>query len=370
MSSVSASSVVTPSTIDLRELLSICYDLSRHAGESIRRIFDTGQLGTIEKDTTVVHNNNLHTITGPSIDFGSIHDPQTLADLESQRIIIGNLLRIYGKDFQIVGEEGELEGSSGEGTLYRDVERHQFDHILFPEELRSLETKDVVLWIDPLDGTKEFTLGFVQYVTVLIGISYRGRALGGVVHVPFVGGKYIQKHDPLNPSHKSTPHDPSLGPGRTIWGAVGVGVYGSEIVDLKTIPEDRRWITTTRSHFSTALKGLLEAKQPQAIIRCGGAGSKGLLVLTGDADAYLYPQGGTKRWDTAALDAILHAAGGEFTDQYGDPIVYDMNLPHENVTGLLGTLRNHQHYVLPKPNATPTTTTTSSESSTTSKANL
>ena len=66
------------------------------------------------------------------------------------------------------------------------------------------------------------------------------------------------------------------------------------------------------------------------------------------ADSYAYPQGGTKRWDTCAIDALIKAAGGSFTDAYGDEIVYDANLPPENNQGLLATMRNHQRYVLEK----------------------
>lgn len=135
------------------------------------------------------------------------------------------------------------------------------------------------------DGTKEFTLGFVHYVTVLIGVSIRGRAVGGVVHVPFVGGKYVRKHDPLNTMvHKET--KAAAQPGQTIWGAVGVGVFGAERLDPADVAPDRRFITTTRTHFSPALAAVLDKLKPQQIIRCGGAGSKGLLVITREADAY------------------------------------------------------------------------------------
>lgn len=103
--------------------------------------------------------------------------------------------------------------------------------------------------------------------------------------MPFIGGAYHQKADPLNPNHQPR-RLPEGQVGQTIWGAVGVGVKGMEVASLDDIPADRRFITTTRSHFSVQLKALLEKMRPQEIIRCGGAGSKGLLVLSGDADAY------------------------------------------------------------------------------------
>lgn len=195
----------------------------------------------------------------------------------------------------------------------------------------------------------------MHYVTVLIGISIRGRAVAGVIHVPFSGGKYTRKHDPLNvvsAAQAALDARAALGPpGQTIWGCVGVGVQGLDRLPESSVVEGRRIVTTTRTHFSPALSALLEVMKPSAVVRCGGAGSKGLLVMTREVDAYVYPQAGTKRWDTCAIDACTKALGGTFTDQYGDEIPYDPEAKHDNDKGLLATLKNHQLYVLPKPAA-------------------
>lgn len=39
----------------------------------------------------------------------------------------------------------------------------------FPEELRNVDVNDFTVWVDPLDGTAEFTQGLLDHVTVLIG---------------------------------------------------------------------------------------------------------------------------------------------------------------------------------------------------------
>lgn len=94
-------------------------------------------------------------------------------------------------------------------------------------DLRSIKEEDVVIWVDPLDGTSEFAQSaktmspLLQQVTVLIGITYKGKAIAGVIHQPYYEDK-----------------------GRTIWGIVGVGTYG--IDPLSKI--DERVIVTTRSH--------------------------------------------------------------------------------------------------------------------------
>jgi 3'-phosphoadenosine 5'-phosphosulfate (PAPS) 3'-phosphatase len=53
------------------------------------------------------------------------------------------------------------------------------------EPFRSFDTKDAVVWIDPLDGTKEFVRGNLTSVTVLIGLSLNGYSRFGIVHQPY-----------------------------------------------------------------------------------------------------------------------------------------------------------------------------------------
>lgn len=45
--------------------------------------------------------------------------------------------------------------------------------------------RDLVCWIDPLDGTKEFVIGDLRCVTCLIGLSYKREAFAGVIAEPF-----------------------------------------------------------------------------------------------------------------------------------------------------------------------------------------
>ena len=75
------------------------------------------------------------------------------------------------------------------------------------------------------------------------------------------------------------------------------------------------------------------------ISQVGGAGSKGLRLLTGAAHAYVFPQGGTKRWDTCAVHALVTALGGTLTDAYGGALRYDCDRAGAgNQRGVLATL--------------------------------
>lgn len=152
------------------------------------------------------------------------------------QLIIGSLRKAFPK-LLLVGEEGDLEI---EPEYVTDVKLDLFKEHKFPAELTSAKLSDVAVWIDPLDGTKEFTLGIKDAVTVLIGISMRGKAVAGVVHVPFAS------------------------PPRTVWGAVGVGAFG--IQREAGVPKDRRWIVTSRSHMTLAVKALVEKVRAEKVL--------------------------------------------------------------------------------------------------------
>ena len=54
-----------------------------------------------------------------------------------------------------------------------------------PTDLENLVLSDVIVFVDPVDGTREFVEGRLGACQNLIGISYRGRAVAGVVGLPF-----------------------------------------------------------------------------------------------------------------------------------------------------------------------------------------
>merc|ERR1712113_673877 len=79
---------------------------------------------------------------------------------------------------------GEFEEYDGPVTLPRldDASLREDTSILGGD----IEQDRIVVWIDPLDATQEYTEGLTQYVTVMVGIAVDGRALGGVIYKPFL----------------------------------------------------------------------------------------------------------------------------------------------------------------------------------------
>ncbi|XP_038123561.1 3'(2'),5'-bisphosphate nucleotidase 1 isoform X2 [Cyprinodon tularosa] len=285
-------------------LVASAYSVAEKAGAIVRKVLHSGDLGIVEK-------------TGAN-------DLQTLADRLAQKSICASLYRSF-PNITIIGEE-DLPSEEVQEDL---IESGQAEEILqksCPEDYKALKEEELVVWVDPLDGTKEYTEGLLDNVTVLIGIAYEGRAIAGVINQPF--------------------YNYQLGSGaalgRTMWGMLGLGAFGFE---LREVPADKRIVTTTRSHSNKTVTDCVNAMEPHEVIRVGGAGNKIIQLIEGKASAYVFASPGCKKWDTCAPEAILHAVGGRLTDMFGNTYCYNADVKHMNSAGVLATLRNHDYYV-------------------------
>lgn len=280
------------------------YTVAEKAGAIVRKVLHSGELGIVEK-------------TGAN-------DLQTLADRLAQQSICTSLSRRFPK-LTIIGEE-ELPPQE---VPEDHIENGQAEEILqkgCPEEFKALKEEELVVWVDPLDGTKEYTEGLLDNVTVLIGIAYGGRAIAGVINQPFYNYQL----------------GAAASLGRTMWGMLGLGAFGFQ---LQEVPGSKRIVTTTRSHSNKVVTDCVNAMEPHEVIRVGGAGNKIIQLIEGKASAYVFASPGCKKWDTCAPEAILHTVGGKLTDMYGNPYRYDADVKHMNSAGVLATLRNHDYYV-------------------------
>ncbi|XP_068609770.1 3'(2'),5'-bisphosphate nucleotidase 1 isoform X2 [Brachionichthys hirsutus] len=285
-------------------LLASAYNVAEKAGAIVRKVLHSGELGIIEK-------------TGAN-------DLQTLADRLAQQSICASLSRHFPK-VTIIGEE-ELPSEETSEDLIEDGHSEEILQKTCPAEYRGIKEEELVVWVDPLDGTKEYTEGLLDHVTVLIGIAYGGKAIAGVINQPFYNYQLGAGADL----------------GRTIWGMPGLGAFGFH---LKEVADGRRIVTTTRSHSNKVVTDCVDAMEPHEVIRVGGAGNKIIQLVEGTASAYVFASLGCKKWDTCAPEAILHAVGGKLTDMHGNGYCYDANVTRMNATGVLATLRDHESYL-------------------------
>ncbi|GMS84565.1 hypothetical protein PENTCL1PPCAC_6740, partial [Pristionchus entomophagus] len=300
----------------LSRLVASSVRVSQSAGDLIKGILARGELGVIDKGSE------------------SVYDPQTEADRAAQYLIVQSLHKKF-KDICIIGEEEKVSAVE----VLEDGASQDVLSLSFPSDLSSIEeSNDVVVWVDPLDGTTELarakdktSVETLQQVTVLIGIAYKGSIVGGVIHQPW-----------------SFPE----GKSRTVWAVKGLGVHGIDVASQKK----EKVIVTTRSHgTATVEEALQELKRrglSTSVERVGGAGFKVLKVLEGSA-AYVFASPGCKKWDTAAPQAVLEAAGGTLTDISGRPLVYSSDIQKNNSGGVLATSPwvNHSEYLSALPDA-------------------
>lgn len=247
-----------------------------------------------------------------------LNDLQTEADRSAQRCILSSLEKNF-PNVAVIGEEGPMDSEPVSedwivSALNSDVLTHSC-----PEDLKAVKEEDVVVWVDPLDGTKEYTQGLLDHVTILIGIAVGGRAVGGVIHQPYFN--YKNESDPAKM-------------GRTMWGVIGLGAFGIQRI---LPPQGQCIVATTRSHSDKLINTAVDAVKPDSVLRVGGAGHKVLMLIEGQAHAYVFASKGCKKWDTCAPEALLQAVGGQLTDIHGNRIQYHKEVSHPNAGGVLAT---------------------------------
>lgn len=278
-------------------------NIAKRAGCIIREIMKKGDLGIVDK---------------------GVNDPQTEADRSAQSCIIASLTHHF-PDVKIIGEEGLQDMNVPKDCLITEMDE-EFLKKTCPENLLDIQSDEIVIWVDPLDGTTEYTQGFVEHVTVLIGIAVNDLAIGGVIHQPY----YKQPDGEI---------------GRTVWGLKGLGTGGFTV---KNPPKKQFIITTTRSHSDAIVQTTLDALEPTEVLRVGGAGYKVLQLLEGKAHAYVFASPGCKKWDTCAPEAILETTGGRLTDILGRQYEYHSEVEFPNRLGVVATASDLRHDLIIK----------------------
>jgi 3'(2'), 5'-bisphosphate nucleotidase len=185
-----------------------------------------------------------------------------------------------------------------------------------PETFRDFRSAPRVLFVDPLDGTREFIARNGEFA-VMIGLLEGARAVAGVVHAPVAGMSWVGA------------------PGTGAWRVDDDGPW----VPVRVSPESdlgRARLVASRSHRSVSLQRALAALGEASVRALGSAGLKGAEVAQGSAEACVDTGPGTKRWDACAIDALVTAAGGRVSDTLGAPIDY-RGLDLANRQGLLVT---------------------------------
>lgn len=166
---------------------------------------------------------------------------------------------------------------------------------------------DRVWIVDPVDGTREFSLPGRADWAVHIALWQRNGAAPAAI------------------SDTATP-DGSITDAAVALPAVGQ-VYRTDTV---TPPPPRAAgpIRITASTYRPpAVLWWLRDHLDIELVRIGSAGAKAMAVVRGDVDAYIHA-GGQWEWDSAAPAGVVQAAGLHATRLGGDPLLYNRRDPY------------------------------------------
>mmetsp|Transcript_3078 Transcript_3078/g.6369 ORF Transcript_3078/g.6369 Transcript_3078/m.6369 type:complete len:307 (+) Transcript_3078:1892-2812(+) len=286
------------------ELFSAILQLSQRSITQIRAVDATGQLNTINKGTA------------------EQVDPTTDADLKSQQLIISNLLN-YFPSLTVIGEESV---ATDPALIITDLNLALLPESLLPDDLRELNSEDLVVWVDPLDGTIEYVARNLDAVTSLIGVSWLGRPCFGAV------GKVFGE------------------PPTVFWGGPRIGLFRTIGENADTFeafeappPPDRFIIGSTKSHEDPRLISFVNSLESDEILKCGGSGCKGLWLVQGKISAYVFPKDSAKKWDGCAVEALLEVCSGKYSKMTGELYNYQVEASHILYEGILATRNPELH---------------------------
>lgn len=178
------------------------------------------------------------------------------------------------------------------------------DDAILGEELADRPGNSGFRWIlDPIDGTKSFISGVPLYST-LIGVENGGRSVVGVIHVPAMDEMVY------------------AAAGGEAWTVrCGGAAVRARVSSKARLAESLFCTSEVKTFEKTGRRAAFDQLQAACrLSRTWGDGYGYLLVATGRAEVMVDPS--MNVWDCAALQPILEAAGGTFTDWQGKPTIH------------------------------------------------
>lgn len=230
----------------------------------------------------------------------------------SNLMMVNSLLYTFPK-IKVISEE---HTPASDDVFPLDVNQYlsNDEFIPVPNDIY-LKVDDLVIWIDPLDATKEYSEGLTQYVTTMVCVARHGEPLIGVIHQPFSSQTYWaskfgidKKLLSLRSSHSGNQSD---------WPRI--------VISRSHKGDVERLIHSTRLNFT--------------ITQAAGSGFKVLELVRGAADIYLHKTY-IKKWDICAPNAIVNYAtdGTMVTLKEGAAIDYSFDSDSVNRHGLFATV--------------------------------
>lgn len=244
---------------------------------------------------------------------------------------------------------------------------------------------ELVVWIDPLDATAEYSAGLDAFVTLSACVARRGVPIIGIVYQPFENRLYwtsagtganvaFDVEAAVSAERSRETRETAWGDGGESGGGGGrrggcacASARGAQSArgnvtlskDGARVVSDGLRVVVSRAHgesdgevglgvaLARAADAAVAGAHAPVLTPAGGAGYKILELVEGRADVYAHRRG-IRKWDLCAGDALLRAAGGGLTDWGGEPICYcaPAGLEAIHVSGVLAAARADVHTAL------------------------
>ncbi|QQP58276.1 32_5-bisphosphate nucleotidase 1, partial [Caligus rogercresseyi] len=186
---------------------------------------------------------------------------------------------------------------------------HYFDEALAQRHVVNLSESNTEYTLpkESLGWHEGIADGFLERVTILIGIAVKGKSVAGVIHQPY---------------YKETE-------GRTLYGAIGGSI--DKNFEKKPSPSEGKnhchdskpFHKACRTSWRSWLQG---SNAPRWTCSC-----------------YVFPTPGCKKWDTCAPEAIYMHLEAVKRNIWGHSYNYDAQVEHVNQWGVIASCRDSDH---------------------------
>jgi fructose-1,6-bisphosphatase/inositol monophosphatase family enzyme len=166
--SVFTFSVISANSLQLAPLLSTCVDACQRGCMEIRNVQKS------RDDSSKIF----------EVELKDGEDPRsalTEADFAAQKAIVGALRQEWGLELCIVGEEdgcGELNKAISSSS-FEPLKKDMFEDDI--GETAEIDPSEITIYVDPLDGTREFVKERLENCQVLVGIAIGGESVAGAI---------------------------------------------------------------------------------------------------------------------------------------------------------------------------------------------
>jgi len=260
---------------------------------------------------------------------GGVAEIVTNADLESNKRMSFSFPKLFPgvhiRSEEVTDEPIDLMDMPSNDEQWTELISSQ--NIFSPSLQRKVAADDISIWIDPLDATREYTEDLLQYVTVMIGVAFKGEPIIGVVRKPF---------------ENSTLASFNFEEVKSVWKQTGYKNEWSKLEKLLTPTTQYGEIKTIVSRSFWIRAQLIEKYRFRNLFNAivtpaGGAGYKVWEVVEGRQSVYVHTRK-IKLWDLCAPNAIVNALGGKFVKLDGHAIDYSWTNDYLHTTGLHSTM--------------------------------